>query len=501
MSQTNFLKRINNFFLDLKFHAKLTAASTVVVIAIIFMTTYINYKAATEKLFFEFGQKLMSVVATGAIEIDGDKFDSLRRPEQMNSDEYKAIHSYLVSLKSINKHINIKFIYTMRPAAKDKKWEYVIDAESKNSKDFSKLGDTDDYPRLSDNYETVLRAPSMYDEINQFDRWGELLTATAPIKNKKGETVGLLCIDVSGESVKNELSKVRTVFYIILAAGLMLSFLLSHLFSRTLTRPFANFKSFTAKIAAGDFNAGMKVETNDEIGDLATAFNNMRSGLKEREFYKKQFERYVSPQVAALILASPEKVFWEGEKKRVTVLFASIRGIDELSQKTSPEELIGFLNGYLSLTSSLILNNKGMIDKFIGDKIMALFGAPISFGSDEEMAVTTSVLMKEQLHVYLSSFNEKYGTKLKVSIGINTGEVVIGNVGSEKRLEYTAIGDTVNTAARIEELNKKYDTSILVSEAVIEKLKDFFRTRSVDAVKIRGKTTETRIFEILDRNK
>lgn len=207
------------------------------------------------------------------------------------------------------------------------------------------------------------------------------------------------------------------------------------------------------------------------------------------------------PDVASLILESPEKVFWEGEKKRVSVLFASIRGIDELSQKTSPEELIGFLNGYLSLTSSLILNNKGLIDKFIGDKIMALFRAPISFGRDEEMAVKTSVLIKEQLRDYISPFNQKYGTKLKVSIGINTGEAIIGNVGSEKRLEYTAIGDTVNTASRIEELNKKYDSTILVSEAVIEKLKDFCRMRPVDAVKIRGKITETRIFEILDCNK
>ena len=206
--------------------------------------------------------------------------------------------------------------------------------------------------------------------------------------------------------------------------------------------------------------------------------------VQEKEKVKDTFSRYVTHQVAEKILQ--EGISMSGERRRATVLFCDIRNFTRMSEHMEPEEVVSFLNEYLTAMVDVIFEYGGTLDKFVGDEIMAVFGAPVSTGRDEENAVLAALRMKEQLRE-LNERRQKQGhAAIQFGIGIHTGEVVAGNIGSDKRMEYTVIGQAVNIASRIEALNKHLSTDILITQETFDAVSSMIRAEKQPPVQVKG---------------
>ena len=213
---------------------------------------------------------------------------------------------------------------------------------------------------------------------------------------------------------------------------------------------------------------------------------------------KSTMSRYMDPGLADRLLASGGEDILGGKNVTATVLFSDIRGFTTLTEELGPQGTVGLLNEYFTIMVECIQNQGGMLDKFIGDAIMAAFGIPIASGDDEDRAIRAAIAMITELR----GWNEqriKVGKKIvDMGIGLNTDAVVSGNIGSPKRMDYTIIGDGVNLASRLESACKQYAARILISENTYKKLRGTYRIRDIDEVVVKGKTEPVRIYEVLD---
>ncbi len=228
---------------------------------------------------------------------------------------------------------------------------------------------------------------------------------------------------------------------------------------------------------------------------VAIAYRFAVAERSKREL-RRTFDRYVSKEVVEQIISNPAQLKLGGERKDITVLFSDIRGFTSMSESMQPEEVVGILNDYLTTMTDIILSLGGTIDKFIGDAIMAVFGAPIPYEDHTLRAAKAALKMRDALEDLWSKWMEEKKHPFDIGIGISTGEAIVGNIGSVRRTEYTAIGDIVNLGARIEPLNKEFNTHILVSEAVYERVKDSISVSDIGLVKVRGKKREVRLYEL-----
>ena len=213
---------------------------------------------------------------------------------------------------------------------------------------------------------------------------------------------------------------------------------------------------------------------------------------------RRAFSSYVSPQLLEIITKNPDTLTLGGEKRLITVLFSDIRGFTTISEGLSPEDLVNLLNEYLNPMTQIILREGGMLDKYIGDAIMAVFNAPVDIDRQADRACRSALEMVRKTQELSSHFKDSYGVEVRIGVGINTGEAVVGNMGSDLRFDYTAIGDTVNLASRLEGLNKLYGTSIIISEFTKEKLEGEFLTRKLDVVVVKGKKEPVPIYELME---
>jgi adenylate cyclase len=218
---------------------------------------------------------------------------------------------------------------------------------------------------------------------------------------------------------------------------------------------------------------------------------------KEKRWIKKTFSYYLSPDVINELASNPDKLRLGGERKTLTVLFSDIRNFTVMSEKLNPEEVVGMLNEYLSAMTEIVFKNSGTLDKFIGDAVMAFWGAPIYQEDHAERAVRCAVEMMEKLHELQEMWRKQNKPVMNIGIGVNTGEMVVGNLGSQQRMAYTVIGDNVNLGSRLEGLNKQYNTHIIISESTYEIVKDKFNCKPLGQVSVKGKEKPVNIFEVL----
>jgi|JI9StandDraft_1071089.scaffolds.fasta_scaffold00584_1 adenylate cyclase len=234
------------------------------------------------------------------------------------------------------------------------------------------------------------------------------------------------------------------------------------------------------------------------IGYSLTASN---LTMMEEANTKLMMERYLSPQLVTELYKNNSSIEPGGKIQKVTILFSDIRSFTTISEKLSPDDVVQFLNEYLSLMTDKIFLNNGTIDKFIGDAIMTIFGAPIQGEDDSLRAIITAFQMQEALEE-LNHKKKLTSIPMEMGIGIHTGDVLAGNIGSSKRLDYTIIGDNVNLCSRLESLTKIYPCKIIISEYTfleIEKicLENNFVTREVDTVLVKGKTKQIKVYEVI----
>lgn len=218
---------------------------------------------------------------------------------------------------------------------------------------------------------------------------------------------------------------------------------------------------------------------------------------KGRKWITSVFGKYVSPLVIDTLIKNPDKIKLGGEKRNITIFFSDIRGFTPISEKLEPENLVKLLNEYLDEMTSIIRKDEGLVDKYMGDAIMAFWGAPLENPNHEEMACSSSLEMIDKIKELQQKWKKEDIPSFDIGIGINSGEAIVGNMGSSKRFDYTAIGDNVNLASRMEGLNKYYGTNIIITENTYKTVKDKFEIRKLDAVKVKGKKKPIFVYELL----
>jgi adenylate cyclase len=288
--------------------------------------------------------------------------------------------------------------------------------------------------------------------------------------------------------------------YLILAlVGLAISAAVGIWIARGVSKPVLQLAEGARKIGEGDYQHRVNVNQPDEMGLLAASFNHMSKGLAERDQVRDLLGKVVSPAVAAELLR--KDVTLGGEEREVTVLFSDVRNFTTMCEALAPQEALGILNRYFTRMSAIVEAHGGVIDKYVGDAIMALFGAPLASPNDADRAIETALEMCEALDELNAQQQVRRHPAIKVGIGINTDIVIVGNMGSQTRLNYTVIGDGVNLASRLEGLTKtpEYATRIIISRMTLAKAKGRYQTRPLGEVAVKGKQKLTEIYALLER--
>ena len=266
------------------------------------------------------------------------------------------------------------------------------------------------------------------------------------------------------------------------AAALVLAIGVSALLSRGLTRPVRALVDATARVAHGDYQARVDVASQDEMGTLATAFNEMTHGLLLKEQYRGVLDKVVSPEIADELLKG--EIVLGGENREMTTLFADITGFTALTEGMEPQDVIALINECMERLGRVVEHTGGVVDKYVGDQVMALFGAPVSLDDHALRAISAALRMNDELIDLNAQRRARGEPELLVSCGIHSGVVVAGNMGSAKRLNYTVLGAGVNLAARLCSLAGPGD--ILVSEATYQAVKHDVRATSLGTKPLKG---------------
>ncbi|EMN91936.1 adenylate/guanylate cyclase domain-containing protein [Leptospira weilii] len=291
--------------------------------------------------------------------------------------------------------------------------------------------------------------------------------------------------------------KIQKTNLLIMGIALCLALLIVFFFAKTITKPLLHLLQATTEIARGNFKIRISSTTKDEVGLLTNYFVDMGKGLEEREKVKDALGRFVNKEIAEMVLK--HELTLGGERKMCAIFFSDIRSFTSISEKLQPEEVVEFLNEYMTEMVHCVNETHGIVDKFIGDAIMATWGAAKTSDKDAENAINGSLMMREAL----LKFNQGRGGDKKpiiqIGCGLNYGPVIAGQIGSEQRLEYTVIGDAVNLASRVEALNKPFGTDILITQNLLDHVPDIFNVEKMQSIKVKGKEEPQIIYAVLGR--
>ncbi len=310
----------------------------------------------------------------------------------------------------------------------------------------------------------------------------------------------------SGSATKATEQRERRVFWLTIAATtstVLLGLAVAALITNRLSRPVRSLASAMRDVQGGNLNIELPVSSTDEVGRLTDSFNFFVKELRSKERMKQTFGKYIDPRILEHVLAQPGAEAVAGGRRDMTVSFADLVGFTSLSERLTPLVMVTLLNRHFGLQALAVQEHHGVVDKFVGDSIVAFWGAP--FVKSEEhaglacRAAQAQLLALDKLHRELPDITglRRDAPAVDLCVGICTGEVVVGNIGSENTRSYTVVGDTVNLAARLERANRVYGTRILVGESTAHAIGSEFEIREIDTIAVKGKTETTRIFEVM----
>lgn len=455
-------------------------------------------------LFNEIRNKAMSVAATTAVLLDGDDHQAIIN--ESDSKKAKALPAYgkakseLRKVREANKKagLDFRFIYTMRQS-ENKNLLFIVDETdefvgetNEKTKDFSDVHEV-----YRDKAAVKIRLDTIWaDEDFTEDSFGVWLSGFAPIHSKTGDVIAAVGVDIPADDVRAELARVRNIGLIGLAISVVLSVVVANLISTQVNRPLLRLQNAVEMIGRGDLKTRVEFPRQDEFGQVGMAINHMADELAQQELLRTAFARYVSKQVMDYVLRSGELPDVKGERRRITVLFSDIRGFTTLSENMRAEDVVQLLNEYFERMIDVVFRYHGTLDKFMGDGMMVVFGAPFDDPHQEEHAIQAALEMERELQTLCARWELEGRQRISIGIGINSGPAVVGNVGSRQRMEYTAIGDTVNLAARIESATKEHGVSILISEHTYLGIKGTIPTVRIGDITIRGREENITIYGV-----
>lgn len=280
--------------------------------------------------------------------------------------------------------------------------------------------------------------------------------------------------------------------------------LVAYFLTRSLVRPVRELVALTKAIRAGNLDVQINIKTSDEIEVLADSFGHMVGEMRQKEAIKSMFGKYVDPRIVQSLLHD-QLCVKGGERRSMTVFFSDLENFTTVCEDLAPEGAVKLLNHYFSLMAEAIRGSNGIIDKYIGDAIMAFWGPPFSTPAEHAAQACFSALEQQarmpRLQTLLSETfgNSENHAEIRVRIGIATGDVIVGSVGSDDARSFTVIGDNVNLASRLEGVNKLYGTQILISGETRRLAGDLIEAREIDAIRVKGRSKPVRVFELLGR--
>ena len=286
-------------------------------------------------------------------------------------------------------------------------------------------------------------------------------------------------------------STLTSDIFIFMGMGIWVTILVA----RNLTRPFQSIVDVLREVQHGNFDKKVQVTTNDEIGYTGDVINEMTAGLKERDFINEAFGKYVAKEVRDEILSG--RIPLNGERAEATLLFSDLRNFTAYVEETSPEEVIMSMRAYFTKLQRAVRRHQGLVLQFVGYEIEAVFGVPLRYPDHSDKAVLAALEMRRSLEALNKDRAKKDMPPFRHGIGIHTGAVLAGNVGSEDRLSYNLIGDTVNVASRIQDLTKEFHCDILVSEETVKRLGSSYLMKKQLPHKVKGYSKPITVFKVL----
>jgi class 3 adenylate cyclase len=444
------------------------------------ITGFIIYLVGYDLYEKEVREKLLSVVKVVSREIKGEE---IKRVEKSDEVEYQKILEKIKEVANLPELQPIDWVGVYK--IENGYFYYGVDIEEN--------GVYTPFFKVSDTHRTVL-VDGIPRVFMYSDETGNYFSAVAPVKDSEGRIVSLLEISKNLEFLREYRKQILFKIFTIMGISILITGIISLLLSIGITKPVRILMEGTKALGEGRYDTRLKSNYKHEMGKLIDTFNDMLKSISEKEKIRGIMNKVVSREIAEELLRG--KIDLGGEEKRVSVLFADIRKFTTISEKLHPRELIQMLNEYFSTITPIIDREGGVIDKYIGDAIMAIFGAPIEFPDDARRAVKSAVGMLQELEKLNKKRISRNLEPIRIGIGINSGIVVAGNMGSPDRLNYTVVGDPVNVASRIESLTKIYGVNILVSEETFNQIKDEFLCRELDKVRVKGKTEAIKIYEV-----
>lgn len=456
----------------------------------------ISYWQSSRSIKQQIESAVLSIASTGALGIDGERLLELVQGGEQDSDAYRDLEAELRHLRNTNRRsdLQVRFVYTLhRDPSRPDRTIFGVDAEEPGP-DKSDLRSV-----YQSDYKFVFNgdAPYVFPDFVT-DEWGTWITAQAPIRTSGGEVAGLLGVDVDARDVVAASRRFLVTGLLAILTALLLAMLLSGFLSTRISLPLAKIHDAVRQIGKGRFETEVRIDSRDEFGEVADAVNDMALGLMQRENLKGALASYVSRDVTQAVLDEGTAPQIAGERRRITVLFADLRGFTRVSDRAPPERVVAMLNQFYERMIEAVLNGHGFLNKFLGDGLMAVFGAPRSDDRQELHAVEAAFRMlkaQDALRERWVREGVRFSQEeLRIGIGIYTGDAIVGNVGSDERMEYTAIGDTVNVASRLESMTKEIGAPMLIGTATYTAVKDVIPFYRVGPVSIRGKELPVEVF-------
>ena len=417
-------------------------AVTLVGIGLVGLVIYELAKPALEEIL---GTLLLNIARTGALLIDPALHVQVETTLTQDSDAYRRVRAALAAVQDANGVETPIYTLTGFDAARGLAHFMVT------SRGPGLPGEP--YPLVSALLEPLGRAfrdgVATHTRIyrNQSGTW---LTAFAPVRDARGRVFAVLDVDYRVDVYLARLAGVRHVVLGASFLGGAVALVTGIVLARRVTGPVSALTRGVIRVAGGDLSQALPVRSADEVGQLTRAFNEMQEGLRQRDFIRDTFGRYVSPEVAQTLLESPEGLRLGGEKREVTVLMSDLRGYTRFVEEGDPAVVVEVLNQYLGGMTDIIVEHGGTINEFVGDGIVAFFGAPLRADDHAERAAACALAMQVTLVELNGALAARNRPRLEMGIGLNTGDAIVGNVGSEKRAKYTAVGTAINLAARVE---------------------------------------------------
>lgn len=483
----------------MKFRTKLFLGLLLIVIITNGIFLLLSYRYGKETVYNEVGSSALSIAATAAVLMNPDDVQKFNMLTSEDSPLYKDLEKKLREVRDANrrKDVYVNFIYSLFPDPNDPKvLRFAVDAEE-DRLEKTDVGSimkfrTESGSTINVDYDYPIIMPEFVEDI-----WGKWLTALYPIKDAKGNYLGNIRVDVNAHTVQERFHFLLYSGFVIFAITLLFAMFLGWLLFQWFNKPLLKITTALKSIAQGDIEQHLEINTKDEFAEVGRVINEMVEGLKQRNMLQVSLTRFVSHALAEKIMKTGEIPQVFSERRKVTIMVCDIRNFTTISERIKPEEVVDFLNHFFEQMIEAITSQQGILDKYLGDGFLAIFGSPTDDSYQEDHAVHAALKMREGLKSLNADWAKKLGTEIQIGVGINTGSAIVGNIGTDVHMEYTAIGDTVNLASRIESATKELNTDILISEyTYIATDHSAFQFIELGEISVKGRVHKVKVYTI-----